>query len=329
MNSFGIVIACCERDIHYAKACLASIRYFLRDVPVCFLVDGPASLCDSIKNRDSHVIVLSNDSLRNPWLRKACRGWGHTKMAALWEAPFEACLYLDADTCVWGDILSIIPDAEYDLIIERCSICFSDEQIAFWFFNPKKLSVHFPEFDYGAYRDRYVCNGTFFFRRGVMDLAAYQRAWALQQVDSDLFSVADMGIWNFLVFHGVQKKELRVHDMQFQVIPVHHTEEEMRLEYSPICLTEKKAVKPAVIHFCNPKPHIFMRSARAATMNHFRLQYLLQIEGLPHWKALWQMALEDKGYLYSSLRKLIARLIYWPKLKRGLRKLMRLMEIKR
>jgi hypothetical protein len=117
MNSFGIVIGCCETDIHYAKACLASIRYFLRDVPVCFLVDGPASLCDPIKKSDPHVHVLSNDSLHNPWLRKACRGLGHTKMAALWEAPFDACLYLDADTCVWGDILSIIPDAEYDVII--------------------------------------------------------------------------------------------------------------------------------------------------------------------------------------------------------------------
>jgi len=129
MNSFGIVIACCKADIRYAKACLASIRYFLQNVPVCLLVDGPASLCDSIKKSDPHVIVLSNDSLRNPWLRKACRGWGHTKMAALWEAPFDACLYLDADTCVWGDLLSIIPDAEYDLIViwePRTILAFGD-----------------------------------------------------------------------------------------------------------------------------------------------------------------------------------------------------------
>src|SRR5215471_5613519 len=97
---------------------------------------------------------------------------------------------------------------------------YSDEEIAYWFFNPQKLSVHFPEFDYGAYRDRYACSGTFFFRRGAMNLAAYQQAWTLQQEDSDLFFFGEMGIWNFLVFHGVQKNELRVHNMQFQVVPV-------------------------------------------------------------------------------------------------------------
>ena len=204
---------------------------------------------------------------------------------------------------------------------------YSDEEIAYWFFNPQKLSVHFPEFDYGAYRDRYACSGTFFFRRGAMNLAAYQQAWTLQQEDSDLFFFGEMGIWNFLVFHGVQKNELRVHNMQFQVVPVDHTEEEMRLEYSPLCLTGKKPLKPAVLHFCYPKAHIFTRSARVATMNHFRLQHLLRIEGLPRWKALWRMALEDIQHIFWPKGKHIFW-AKWAKGKRGLRKLMRLMKIK-
>jgi FkbM family methyltransferase len=336
MNSFGIVIACCKWDIRYAKACLASIRYFLRDVPVCFLVDGPASLCDSIKKSDPHVIVLSVDSLHNPWLRKACRGYGHTKMAALWEAPFDACLYLDADTCVWGDILSTIPDAQYDLIIDRHEIhpascqpgCarthVDDKEFAWQFFNPEKLSVHFPEFDFGAHRDRYAITGTFFFRRGAMDLAAYQQAWVLQQEDSEFFYKGEQGILNFLIFRGVQKNELRVYSMPFQVLALPRTGEEMRLEYSPLCLTGKKPLKPAVLHFVE-KPHIFTRSARGATMNHFRLQYLLQIEGLPRWKALWKMALEDITHItrqfwyYKCLRPYVLA----NGLKRRLRKLFR------
>jgi hypothetical protein len=261
-------------------------------------------------------------------------------MAALWEAPFDACLYLDADTCVWGDILSIIPDAEYDVIIIRdrgfgdsaLQGAYSDKEITNYFFNPQKLLVHFPEFDYGAYRDRYACSGTFFFRRGVMNLAAYQQAWALQQEDRDFFRLYEQGIWNFLVFHGVQNKVLRIQSMPFQVIPCDHPEEEMRLEYSPLCLTEKKPLKPAVLHYAGKKPDIFMRSARVATMNYFRLQYLLQMEGLPRWKALWRMALEDIQY-----RPMCKYIFFWPmyifwakwaKGKRGLRKLMRLMKVK-
>ena len=76
MNSFGIVICCCKWDIHYAKACLASIRYFLRDVPVCLLVDGPASLCNSIKKRDPQVIVLSNDTSAQSLAAQSLPGMG-------------------------------------------------------------------------------------------------------------------------------------------------------------------------------------------------------------------------------------------------------------
>src|SRR5262249_16943493 len=116
-------------------------------------------------------------------------------------------------------------------------------------------------------------------------------------------------------------------NMQFQVVPVDHTEEEMRLEYSPLCLTGKKPLKPAVLHFCYPKAHIFTRSARVATMNHFRLQHLLRIEGLPRSKALCRMDLEDIQHIFWPKGKHIFW-AKWAKGKRGLRKLMRLMKIK-
>jgi hypothetical protein len=44
VNKFGIVIACCTSDAHYAKACVYSIRHFLGDVPVCLFVDGDTGI---------------------------------------------------------------------------------------------------------------------------------------------------------------------------------------------------------------------------------------------------------------------------------------------
>ena len=101
---------------------------------------------------------------------------------------------------------------------------------------------------------------------------------------------------------------------------------------------KKRLLKPAVLHFCGKKTHIFMRSARAATMNHFRLQYLLQIEGLPRWKALWRLVLEDIQYIFWPKGKqqvfwkwTKGKQVFWAKwarAKRAPRKLMRLMKIK-
>ena len=212
-------------------------------------------------------------------------------MAALWEAPFDACLYLDADTCVWGDILSIIPSGKYDfitgLITERN--IYDDTG----FFNPQKLSAHFPEFDYCTYRARYFCTGAFFFQRGAMDLAAYQQAWALQREDRTLFFGGEQGILNLLVFHGVKRGNYVYTACHSRSFRWSTPKKKCAWSLSPLCLTGNKPLKPAVLHFTNKKAHIFTRSARVATMNHFRLQYLLRTERLTSWKAVWQMALED------------------------------------
>ena len=307
MNTFGIVIACCRTDAHYAKACLASIRHFLGDIPVFILVDGPASPLDSVAHLPG-VRVMSNAQLRDARLKKLCRGWGHTKMAALWEAPFETFLYLDADTVVWGDILSVIPSEPYDFIVDRQKT-YSDESIYFWFFNRKKLERHYPDFDWARYRDRYACGGTFFARRGALDLDEYQNTCDIQQQDDSVFLFGDMGMWNFLLFHGEQRGRLLVRSVTFQVIPVDHEENELRTRYSPQALAGGGPPEPAVLHFCGKKATIFSSSARVASMNYFRLQSLQQYDGLPVWRAIARMAAED------------ARCVFWPKVKRGWGKL--------
>ena len=82
MSSFGIVIATCKTDSHYAQASFWSIRHFLGpDMPVCFIVDGDATLLGSVRN-DPQVSVLDRNSVANTWLREHCFGWGTTKMIA-------------------------------------------------------------------------------------------------------------------------------------------------------------------------------------------------------------------------------------------------------
>lgn len=312
-QNFGIVIACCKADAHYAQACFHSIRHFLGHVPVCFVVDGDPALLGAIRN-DASVSYIDKSKTKDTWLQATAYGWGHTKMVALWEAPFEQFLYLDADTVVWGNVLGLVTNNDYDAIVDQQQ-SYDDAAIDFWFFNTKKITEHFPSFDYAAYRDKYACTGTFFMRRGALPLALYKQTRQLQDADPALFPFGgEMGLWNFMIFYEEQLNGLKRQSLTYQIIPVDHTEEEMQREYSPAALGSGKELKPAVLHFCGKKAHIFSSSARVAAMNHFRLQYLMLREGLPLWKAVVRMSRQDVQW------------VFWPKAKKGWKKLLRILK---
>jgi hypothetical protein len=276
---------------------------------VCLFVDGKPDIFFDAARRIPEVTILSNDALRDPWLHEHCRGWGHTKMAMLWESPFENFLYLDADTIVWGDVLSCVNGKEYDVVVDQ-QRSYDDAEISKWFFNPENLLRYFPDFNYDAYRARYACNGTFFIKRGVLDLELYKQAYALQRTDPNVFFFADMGIWNFIVFYGAQKNQLNIVSQRYQVIPLDHSQKELREKYSPSALKGGGDVTPAVLHFCGKKAHIFSPSARVAAMNHFRLRYLTEVEGLSRFEACKTMMREDSMYVFKpKIKKLRAKLL--------------------
>ena len=83
--------------------------------------------------------------------------------------------------------------------------------------------------------------------------------------------------------------------------------------YSPQSLQAGKPTRPAVLHFCGKKAHIFSRSPKVAAMNHFRLRYLTEHEGLSKRQAYMTMAKEDMLYVFK------------PKAKKGWAKLLRLL----
>lgn len=127
------------------------------------------------------------------------------------------------------------------------------------------------------------------------------------------FYPADMGMWNFLVFYSLQKSNAQVLSKQYQVIPIDHANKELLEYYSPKSLQAGKPTRSAVLHFCGKKAHIFSRSPKVAAMNHFRLKYLIEHEGLSKRQAFMTMAKEDMLYVFK------------PKAKKGWAKLRRLL----
>ena len=307
-KKFGIIIATCKTDKHFAQACFLSIRRSLgSSMPVCFIVDGEAEILGHILH-DTNVSVIDRNTVKNPWLRQNCFGWGITKMIAFYESPFEYFLYLDADTLVIGDILKFF-DNTFDMITDY-KRRYTDREINFWFFNTREVEKLWPDFSWQKFRDCYFCTGTFFSRRHIFNLDELKEKFTYSSTNPALFQFGgEMGFLNLMIFHSVQKGYLRVKSVDYQVIPVDSSEEFLNKYISP------QAPRPkdfsAVIHFCGKKPHIFTKSKKVALMNFYRFHYLTEIANMKKIFALLLMATQDIRY------------VFFPWLKRGKRKILK------
>lgn len=67
-----------------------------------------------------------------------------------------------------------------------------------------------------------------------------------------------MGPLNFLWAYGAQKGTLNIRSVTYQIIPVDHSDAELRQYYSPESM-KAGCIKPAVLHFCG-KSRMFFRA---------------------------------------------------------------------
>jgi hypothetical protein len=161
LNNFGVVIAVCQHDYHLAKACVASVKYFMPDVKICLICDGQFSTYE-IENYCEIKILRKND-LKDSFLKEHGFGWGMTRLIAIWESPFEYSLILDADTIVWGDMRKyIFNENSFDCLADKPRYVHDTQAINKWFFNTVKIANLYPDFKWQFYRDSYFCPGVSF-----------------------------------------------------------------------------------------------------------------------------------------------------------------------
>ncbi len=297
---FGVVIAVTDYDLHLAQGCLASIRHFMGEVPVCLLIDGPLDV--EPLGRQYGVLELRKSDVKSRLLRDHSFGWGWTKMVAIWEAPFETFMYLDADTVVWGDMSVHADFANYDIIGDKSKRPGSKAGINHHFFDTDLLAKLAPDFDWEKSINQYFCVGVNFVRRGALDLAEYEQAQRWLVEHPGLFPFGEMGIYNFLMQRAAQNGRVRMKQVPFQTILWDHTRDEMeaRLRFDaqglPILLES-----PEVIHWAGPKPNRFRPSIYSPPMDFFRRKHFAGA-GLSPAPARRRMLSEDLRHFRTFVR---------------------------
>lgn len=209
---FGVVVPTKAEHLHWARGTCASIREFMGDTPICLVLDGDGSAEDLRSTYD--VVILRREDVEPRELRDLSFGSLRTKNTALWAAPFETYLLLDADAVVWGDMRAHADFERFDFLLDQGG--FSAESVHDWIMDVDSVRQHFPDFDARKYASRYVNSGAYIGRRGMLDLDRYLDVIRFSRANPGVF-YGSQGLLNFMLFSALDEGLVRIEQRELQV----------------------------------------------------------------------------------------------------------------
>ena len=277
MKEIGFSVSCYKGDVPLLRGCLASIRYFAPDAPICLVIDGDF---DSRPFEKRYAVsTIRRRDVKNHLLRELSFGYGVTKMPALWEAPFERIIHIDPDVVLWGDIRRNLPSEEWDFVHNEPHEVITDHIQRTQYFDPDKIFKYIEPFEWQG--NPYFNSGVFACRVGALDLSEYLSMLRIQKSNPGLF-FQDQAYLNIMVFRASQTGGLKRAMVPLQsCVPVKgrsELEEQFRLDKGLPVLGQKATS----IHWAGPKPYTTNPSVFSLPMDYFR-QIGMRDFGLPDW----------------------------------------------
>ncbi len=296
---FGVVIAAAPEHLHWARGACASTRYFMDDTPICVILDGDEDTRDIETVYGAHVIRRSEVQHRE--LRELSFRSLKAKNAALWLAPFDTYLFLDADTVVWGDMRCHADFERFDFIVD--SPIGDPDMVRKWVLDAEAVSRHFPHFDAQAHVAEYVNSGAYLGRRGSLELEQYLELVRFSRSHPGLF-YGSQGIFNFMVFSGVDEGNLRLDQRELQVTTGDTTREDVVRRFPLIDGRPEVIDTPVVLHWAgSPKPRMRARGRDYfEPMTFFRRRHRLALHGRQQLRAVDELLLRFEDMACADWR---------------------------
>jgi hypothetical protein len=246
-------------------------------------------------------------------------GSGKSKLAALWEGPFEEFIFLDSDAIVWGDLRSVINLKDYDWNVfaewprdEYYTTGNWDNNygwVSHLFYDPERLRKYDLEFEW-RWR-HYACTGCFAARKNAVKLEDYLHLEVYAKQNPGLFFVGEQGMLMYLIFKSSDLNILKLQCYDLQIIPaaLNHDIVHKRLGLTNTDFLLPKLVEnPVVIHFCEQKPYIHNIKAFSYPFTIFRLAHYKNLFKDKNKKSkAWMKVISEEIVLV--VRKIIKKLM--------------------
>ena len=245
----GVIILVSAGDIYLAKACCASIRQSMGNIPH-YLAERWAREVDTTELRKlPNVQQIVAQDLVSPEEARLCVGFW-AKLPVFWASPYERFLYLDADTLVWGDLRAYAEFDKYDFIaglhFKNPHLLRSPEEV-----DSKVFDLNFikkVDATLEGCGQELANNGVFFARRNV-----FTRANLLELRQLPCWRCYEQGVLNFLRWRAMRDGKPRVSGRRLQIFPAEKP-------YAPEDrFLPRDWDQPAIIHWITKKPKLGRR----------------------------------------------------------------------
>jgi hypothetical protein len=309
---FGFVTSCYAGDKFMVQATLASIQRYCPDVPVCLIADGDVDVGDL--QEQYGLIVLRISDLPDARMQKLIGGSTRSKLAAIWEGPFEYFVWMDSDAIVWGDLTSEVrKDVDFHIFwSDPFSIEADAKDIPPWlphfYFDPKKLARFDPGFEWRGLP--YFCDGVFACRRNFVSFPEWAEVFGWREHPDSPWAkdFVCQPMINYLVHSKAQRGLINVARSDLQYLTRHVGRSEIDRE-TVECgwRLPVKVSRPRSVHFCGQKPFILNWRSYSFPFTLARLEHYRKKRGeLGAWSAIWK---EELAVLGKKLCARITRLV--------------------
>ena len=248
-------------DFHFAKICIASIRYWYPDIPVFLIRDEKEGSFDTLYTEKVWNVKVMDISRKK-------FGWGYGKLEVLFSEKKETFLVIDADTVITGPVIDVANNVDADFIVDK------EEQPAKRFneiyYNLERINELDNEFVYPGYSFN---SGQWFGTSSVIKREDFNKTlnWTEPPVTRDKNIVVnnDQGHLNFIIHSFEQLKKISVARIKLMVWPVNGNADFIQLEK----IRSKSPDYPNIIHWAGMSSIKFSALPRQDILKFYRDYY--------------------------------------------------------
>ena len=281
-------------DFHFARICIASIRYWYPDIPIFLIKDEKQGTFDTTRTEQIwNVKVL--DIPRKKF------GWGYGKLEVLFLDTNESFLVIDADAVLTGPVIDAVAKIDADFIVDR------EEQPAKRFneiyYNLDRINELDNNFHYPGYSFN---SGQWFGTSSVIKREDFSKTltWSEPPVTRDKNIVVnnDQGHLNYVIHALEQRQKLSVTRIKLMIWPVEGKSDFIKIEK----IKARSPDYPFVIHWAGMSASKFSELPRQDILQFYK-QFYYSNAGTERLildsakSVLYKVERKIKGFIHRSL----------------------------
>ena len=192
MDGIKVYIGCCKTDFYLLRSCIASIRYWNKEVPVFLLKDYSRGDFDTAELQSAFTVSHVETKYK--------KLGGYMKLQPYIEAVEEKVFLQDADMVWLGNIIELLEDKDEDITVHAYAPLNREAELNQWYFKTDNLKQHYPNYKYPGFV--FNCGSIFlnkkkFAESDFKDIITWQEN--ARPVYDNVFLCEDQGIVNFIV----------------------------------------------------------------------------------------------------------------------------------